>query len=432
MKLTQKIIPTCLILLSPIVCVQAQTADPQAADPAAVTPDAASQRTVMNTEYGSIFAAPNGFPYSDFGAYIGAGRYSTNLNPDAIKGHYSHFNHFGPADAALGFPYAALRAYEASEVRARRPPIFVTATYQGKKRPVMFMTYLKLNGSGHPTAPQSQWVYAVNTGDSRFINWWINNYARPVVLNPMAHLGNAWVYLDGCTFLYSAYGVLDNSGRFVGGVPWDSPFPSNANTYMNSIATFFNTLKKIAPDIKVLTDTGSMSDPTQFSKVYASVPGMLDENVYEWHSGPTAYTLNKWVTTIFPWYSWAGAQGRVGIMGAFLPSNYESGALLTSFVTYELLKGVNFFFAPRVGGTSIPLNAGWMSWTSKLGNPVGLYKSSDGNRFFSRQYNNGYVYLNWTGRTQTVTLPSGSWLDPHGNRVTRLSIPTWTGTFVNR
>jgi hypothetical protein len=249
----------------------------------------------------------------------------------------------------------------------------------------------------------------------------------------MAYLKNAWVYLDGCTFLYSAYGVLDNNGKFVGGVPWDSPFPSNATAYMNSIATFFARVKALKPSIKMMTDTGAMSNPALFSTVYANVPGFLDENVYEWHSNPSSYNLNKWVTTIFPWYRWVGAQGRVGVMGAFLPSNYGSGALLTSFVTYELLKGVNFFFAPRVGGTAVPLSSGWLTWTAKLGAPVGTYTSSYSNRFFTRRYAYGYVYLNWTGSTKTITPPTGTtWHNPSGTHVTKISVPTWTGTFVNR
>jgi hypothetical protein len=386
----------------------------------------------MNTEYGSIFAAPNGFPYSDFGAYIGAGRYSTSLNPAAIKGHYSRFHHFAPSDSNIGFPYTALRQYEAQQIAAGQPRIFITATYEGKRRPVIDRGSLKLDGSNRPTASPNNWVYPVNVRDQRFITFWITKYARPVVLQPMAYLGNAWVYVDGCTLTYNTYGVLDNNNQFVAGVKWDSPFPQSGTDYQASVGTFFNAVKQQAPDIKIIVDTGSLENAAAFSTTYASVPGFVDENLYEWYSNPGSYTLNKWVTTIFPWYRWVASQARVSIMGAFLPSNYESGALLTSFVVYELLKGVNSFFAPRVGGTAIPLSAGWMSWNSKLGGPVGSYVSSDNNRFFTRQYTNGYVYLNWTGSSQTITLPSGTWYNPSDQRVTRITVPTWAGTFVNR
>jgi hypothetical protein len=381
-----------------------------------------------------MFAKPNGFPYSDFGAYMGATKYSTILSHAAIKGKYSHFHHFGIPDAAIGFPYTALRTYEAQQIAAGKPRIFITATYQGKRRPVIDRGSLQLDGYNRPTVSSQYWIYPVNVRDSRFINFWITKYARPVVLQPMAYLGNAWVYVDGATLTYDTYGVLDDNNRFVAGVRWDYPFPQNGTDYQNSVATFFNTVKATAPDVKFVVDTGALPNPGAFSTTYASVPGFLTENVYGWHSSPSSYTLNHWYTTIFQWYAWIASQGRVSIIGAFLPSNYDSGALVTSFSIYELLKGVNSFFAPRVGGTAIPITSGWMGWCTKLGTPVSAFQSTGtgGYRFFSRHFYNGYVYVNWTGTTRTVTLPSGTWYDRYGNRVTRLTIPTWTGTFVNR
>jgi hypothetical protein len=424
LKLTLRTVPICLVFFSPILRLQAQTAD------ATASLDAVTQRTVMGTEYGSIFAKPNGFPYSDFGIYIGASKYSTMLNPAAIKGHYSRFHHAGPADSSLGFPYTALRQYEAQQVAAGRPRIFITATYNGKRRPVVERGSLRLDSYNRPTAPSSQWVYPINVRDQRYITFWITKYARPVVLAPMAYLRNAWVYVDGCTLLYTIYGVLDDNNRFVAGVRWDQPFPQSGNEFQASIGTFLNAVKSQAPDIKIIADMGSLSNPSAFSTTYASLEGFTQENLWGWGPTPSSWVINNWATTIFPWYRWVASQGRVSLLGAFLPSNYGSGALLSSFVTYELIKGVNSFFAPRVGGTALPLSSGWMNWASKLGTPVGSY--SDNNHLFSRRYSYGYVYLNWTGRTQTITLPAGTWYNPSNQRVTRISIPTWKGTFVNR
>lgn len=429
MKLTQNLISICLIFLSPILCVQAQTDNTQATDSAIVTPDAAIQRTVMNTEFGSIFAKPNGFPYSDFGVYIGAGAGSSSLNPAAIKGHYSRFHHFAPSDSNIGFPYSALRLYEAQQVAAGKPRIFITATYEGRRRPVIDRGSLNLDGSGRPTSSSNNWVYPVNVRDQRFINFWITKYARPVVLAPMAHLGNAWVYVDGVTLLYSTYGVLDNNNHFVAGVKWDEPFPQSGNDFQAAVQTFFTAVKQQAPDVKILVDTGSLSNPGAYQSLYSSIPGMLTEDLYGWGPRPDSYVVNKWATTIFPWFAWAGASGRVNVMGAFLPSNYESGALQCAFVVYELLKGANSFFAPRVGGTALPMSAPWLGWNAKLGSPVSSYTNS-GN-LFSRHYTNGYVYLNWTGSTKTITLPSGTWFDPKGNRITRLTVPAWIGSFAH-
>ncbi|MBV9302184.1 MAG: chitobiase/beta-hexosaminidase C-terminal domain-containing protein [Acidobacteriaceae bacterium] len=391
-----------------------------------------SNRTVMDTELGSIFQPAQGFPNSDFGAYMGAGSRSTMFAPETIKGHYMHFNHFGIVDNGFGFPYSTLRDYEAQEVAAGRAPIFVTATYQGKKRPVMFKGYLELDANNKPTAPQSNWVYAVNVADDRFIKFWINHYARPVVLQSMNTLGNVWAYMDGCAFYYAAYGVLDDSGTFVGGVPWDAPFQQNANEYLKSIADFFNRLKQLAPDINVITDVGSMTDPSQFQNIYANVGGALAEDVLAWYSNPTQTELTGFYNMIFPWFSWLGSTGRVGILGALLSPNWKEADLLTGFVVYELLKGPNFFFATR--GAHVP-PGDWERWNAALGTPVAAYQEGPANgqpanRLYWRQYEDGYVYLNWTGSTQAVTLPTGKWVDPYNHAVTEITIPNLTATFV--
>jgi hypothetical protein len=234
----------------------------------------------MDTEVGSIFDHPNGFPYSDFGAYIGAHGYSTNLNLDAIKGVYGHFHHFGPGDVSLGFPYAALRQYEAQEVAAGRPHIFITATYQGKRRPVIDRGSLKLDSQGRPTAPSQNWIYPVNVQDDRFIKFWVNRYARPVILDPMKNLKHGWVYVDGATIVYAIDGVLDDNNTFVPEVTWDEPFPQNGDEYQTSVATFLNRVKQLAPDVKIMIDTGALANPSQFQTVYANLPGALAEDVY--------------------------------------------------------------------------------------------------------------------------------------------------------
>ena len=409
----------CLASLMPVLCLQAQTSNPY--------------RTVIDTEPALVFQAPSGYPWSDLGAYVGAGRATTELANAAIKAHYSHFNHFASNDpTTTGFPYSALRNYEAQEVAAGRAPIFITATYKGKKRPVLFLTYLVLDSNGHPTAPSNQWAYAVNVSDPRYIKFWLNQYARPVVLEPMTAMGNVWVYLDGCAFSYAAYGVLDDNNKFVGGIPWDSPFPANPSDYLKSIGTFFSTVKQLAPDIKFMTDVGTMSDPSQFETIYASIPGAFDEDTLAWYTNPTQYMRDSFYNQIFPWFSWLGTTGRVAIMGAQLPSNWTQTELVTGFVVYELVKGRNFFFAPR--DANVP-PADWESWNAALGDAVSALQESAAHgdvasRLYSRQFGGGYVYLNWTGSTQTVTLPAGKWVDPNNKAVTKISIPNLTGTFV--
>jgi hypothetical protein len=402
-----------------------------------LVPDGFAQqqyRTVIDKEVGSIFQQPNGFPWSDYGAFVGSTPPNV-LDPSSIQVFYGRFDQFAPSDPSK-FPYAALRTYEAEEVSAGRPPIFVSATYMGKSRPVLFSWSLGLV-NGVPTAPQRNWQYAVNVQDDRFIHFWINQYIRPVLWQPVYAKPNVWFELDQCAFIYALYGILDDNNKFVAGVPWDSPFPTDDSAYFNSIATFFNRLKQLAPDIQVMPNVGTISDPTQFQTVFANVPGAMLEDVYAWHATPTAYTRDAWYAQKFNLFPWLGSQGRVAIMRALIPSG-DPNALLTSFVVYSLLKGPNFFFAPGTATGSTNINPSqWEGMKALLGNPLSAMQSQQqpgkdtGYRLFWRNYANGIVYLNWTGSTQTITLNSKiKYWDPNGTPVTQIQIPDANGTFV--
>src|SRR5258708_13356688 len=87
---------------------------------------------------------------------------------EEIKAPHGHMQHFALADPGDSFPFNELKAFEAAEVAAGRPPIFVTATYAGKKRPVYFAWHLQLDGHNRPTAPSSQWSQPSTTRAARF------------------------------------------------------------------------------------------------------------------------------------------------------------------------------------------------------------------------------------------------------------------------
>ena len=391
----------------------------------------------MPTELGSFFnILPGGLPMSELGAYVGANSGSTNLSPDALKVHFARFDKFMPSDdTGIGFPYSALRTYQAQEVAAGRTPIFVTATYQGKKRPVIWSWSLGLNSANKPTTSSQNWRYAVNVGDSRFINYWVTKYVRPVILYPMRNMKDVWLFLDECSFNLNNFGVIDDSGTYVRGVTWDSPFPQGLSAYYASIETFFRTVQASYPDVHAMVDVGTMQDPTQFKALFASVPGAITENIYSWYTYPSS--MDVFASQNFPLFSWLGSLGRIAILVGQFPSG-NTVALRSCFVVYELLKGANFFFAPRaLGANAEPPPSDWEGMDTKLGDPVSLYQAArqpgggPGKSLFSRQYTRGYVYLNWTGGTQTVTLPAGhTWLDPNGSVVTRLTIPFKIGTYV--
>jgi Fn3 associated len=413
-----KVIGLALLLLFPFISSKAQ------------------YRTVIDKEVGAVFQTPGGFSYEDYGAFIGSAP-TGSLDPNALAILYARFDKFSTSDNTMvrGFPYSALRTYESQQVAAGKAPIFITATYAGKVRPVYFSWSLGLVNNV-PTAPSSAWQYAVNVQDPRYVNFWINNYLRPIVWKVSYAVPNVWFELDECAFNYGLYGVLDDTNHFVTGVTWDSPFPQTGAAYLNSVESFFSQLKTLAPDIKTMPNVGTMSDPTQFQPIFTNIPGALEENIYSWHTSPTLYTRNAWFSQTYSQFSWVGAQGKVGILRAVLPAG-DSNALLTSFVVYSLLKGPNFFFAPGSASAVNPNPSEWMGWKSSLGsptaNPMSTQESSAGigYRMYMRQFKNGAVYLNLTGSTQVVTLDSRykHW-DPNGNLVTQISIPDTIGTFV--
>jgi len=394
---------------------------------------AAQYRTVIDKEVGSIYQQADGFAWSDYGAFVGSS--TGKLDPSALQVLYGRFDQFAPSDPS-GFPYAALRAYEAQEVTAGKPPIFVTATYMGKSRPVLFSWSLALL-NGVPTAPQQDWQYAVNVQDNRFVHFWIDQFVRPL-FQPSYYTQNPlWLQLDECAIEYSLYGVLDDTNHFVAGVPWDAPFPQNQNAYQGGIETFFSKLKQLAPDILVINNIGSMLDPTQFPAVYANVDGGMTEDLYAWHANFTSYIRNVWYAQNFSYFPWLGSRGRVAVLRALIPSN-DPNALLTSFVVYSLLKGPNFFFAPGNDGSTNLDPSLWQGMEAMLGAPTSALQSlqepgapGPGYRLFWRNFNGGTAYLNWTGSTQTITLNSKvKYYDPSGKQVTQLKISDATGTYL--
>ena len=394
----------------------------------AIASPQAQYRTVSDKEVASWFETPD-FPWTDLGAYIGTP--GSTLAPDAIRGIMGHFDKFysGEDSLAVGFPYSKLRAYEAQQVAAGKPPIFLTATYLGKSRPVLWSWSLALVNN-QPTASPDQWQYGVNVGDSRFIHFWINHYAESLMATyqwPWEGLGPyLWLQLDQCAFEYSLWGVLDDNGNYVAGVPWDSPFPANQAAYETGIETFFSQVKALAPNVNLAANIGSQVDPTHFPQLFANVGGGLTENIYGWHLTPDAGTRTAWYEGIFQWFPWLASQSRMAIIRANLLPN-DSIGLLNSFVVYSLIKGPNFFFAPGYNTSpgSNPPPSLWAGMRAQLGSPLSGFTASSptsagtGYRLFSRNFEGGTAYLNWTGITQSIALnPLVTYYDPNGNPIT--------------
>lgn len=415
------------------------TPPPTTPTPTPTGPGAAAQgvyRTVIDKEVGSVFQTASGFPFTAYGAFVGTP--AGTLDPDALRVTLARFDKFKPADDTTpkSFPYTKLRQYEAQEVAAGRAPIFITATYQGKKRQVYFSWSLKLVNNA-PTAPSQNWEAAVNVKDDRFIHFWIQQYIRPILWQPLYSTPNQWFELDEGAYNWGIFGVLDDSNHFVASIPWDAPFPTDEAGYLDSVATFFSRLKELAPDIRTMPNIGTMSDPTHFPAIFANVPGIINENIYGWGPVPTTYTRNNWFRQNLTYIPQFAAQGGVGIMRAVLPGG-DSNALVSSFVMYSLLKGPNFFFAPggTAGAANIPPSQ-WAGMKAVLGNPVAPMQSGSptskgaGFRLYSREFEGGKVYLNWTGVTQVINLDSSKkFFDPAGHAVTQVQLADSRATYV--
>jgi hypothetical protein len=357
------------------------------------------------------------------------------MTPEALKVAQGRFQHFAPGDEhnLAMFPYDELKAFEAKEVAAGRDPIFVTATYEGKKRPVYFFLGLGAPHAGSPpTRDQSHWVQAVNVHDDRFIDFWINQYARKVLPKDISNL---WMGLDNCMFNYAAYGVLDDSGNYVPSVRWDKPFAQNQDEFLQSIEYFFRRIKSLAPDVHVMCNMDTMPDWSKFPEVYADVPGIMKENIFYDDPRPAVRLkeYNEWTAI-----QWLAAKNRVALLRANVPEG-DKERMVSALITYLIMRGPNFFFSPVVKKATyaIPPDE-FMPARTALGDPVGPPQSqkepggkNDGYRLYWRRCANGLVYLNQTGKTLDIKLPTDrTYYSRAGRPVTSLQVSDLKGDYV--
>lgn len=405
------------------------------------TGGANTQRSVGPVERGSIFMTPKQNDWSQVGIYVGnpkAVAAFKAMRPDAIKVAHGRIQHFCPKDenAWAVFPYSELKAYEEAEIAAGRDPIFVTATYQGKKRPVYFKWSLGSPKDGEaPKKPQAEWRQAVNVQDDRFVRFWVERYARKIWPK---EIRNMWMGADECAFMYSLYGVLDDAGKFVSNVKWDRLFPQNNAEFLNGIETFFRKLKQTAPDVNVMCNLGSLEDWRKFPEVYADVPGIMSEDIVEFMKvDPKAYVRRR-AYEILLIADWMAQRNRVALLRAIVPDSKEE-TLATVVSAYTLVRGENFFFAPQGPKAVDTVDiARLTAMQNALGKPTEPMQSerepgtsNDGYRWYSRRCGNGLVFLNLTGKTKTVSLPaSQTYYDRAGKRIRAITLDDVTGDYV--
>jgi glycosyltransferase involved in cell wall biosynthesis len=397
-----------------------------------------ARHSVGSFEYGQYYGYPADFSQTGLLVLNPHHRYFSQLPEESIKAPHGHLQHFYPAKDDDDFPYAELQALEAQQVASGGLPIFITATYEGKSRPVYFAWHLGLDSNGHPTTNPSTWGRPVNLRDETFIQFFVKNYVHEHMFQPP--LQNYWLAVDNCSFSISLYGVLDDRGIFHAVDRFDRPFPQNDKDYLDSVIYFLKRLKVIAPQVRIIGNAGSMSDESRFAEVWAGFDGMINEDFLE-SLQSDGYSRDR-VYKAFARCQWAEAADKVVILRALIPndSSFED-KLRTAYVAYVILRGPNFYFAPRYsddGAKGIPMSTysqvqAALGTSSKAASSR-VYNTGSrrpGYRLYWRETSNGIAYLNWSGKALTVQLPTGrQYVDRNGETVASITIPDLHGDYV--
>ena len=405
-------------------------------------------RTITDKEVGMIYQYPVTQPgtgltwgatgYYAVGANVSGPMTTTYYDPtlansigaDALKMYHTIFQQWGAIEDHVGAftLYDEFQAYQADEVRAGRSPILVTSGGQ----PVYF------NSSA------TYFLQAVNVCDPRYVRFFANEFARKTMLSPSQpgtalspQYPNAWVSLDDGTFLYSDYSLTLNGLT----AAWDPVFPQNQGSWNTCVENFFSQLAQIAPDVRLMQNEGSLfendgsdgnHDLALFQKIYANIGGMFREEAWALPTSPSdSADRDDWYNIIRD-VQWFLQQGKPVLLR--FPSDGSAGQIESAAVGYLLVKDGDSFFSESTNNPAneVDPNSAVFSYAhmfDQLGNPAGalqIASSSDsdyGFNVYSRVYEGGIVFLNWSGGAQTIQLPSGTWYDQNGNLVTNLTIP---------
>lgn len=407
-----------------------------------VADDDDAARTVIDNERGLYF----GYPYdpgsrnwqhsnawNNIGAFIGRRHMDqiARMQPQAIKGVHGRLQHFNAADANFAyFPYDAFKAFADAEVNAGRDPLFVTATYEGEQRPVYFSWSIH----GDP----DHYSQAVNVADERFARFFVEEYVQESLYVPGVQ--NQWIGLDNCAFLYNAYGVIDDDGTFVrtdgSDLRWDEPFPQNDDEWVDAIITGIRNIKEIDPSIKMICNEANAANEENYARVYAELDGIILENYLylRFTSSYEPYDSERLART-FERLQEVNAE-KVQIFQP-RPASDDATQIRTAYVAYLIMSGPNSFFG-ALDEESHEINpANYRPIRAALGEPTEeptyeeVTDESYGYRLYQREFEGGIAYLNWTGETQTIQLPSDTeYRDRDGNPIDELVLANKTGDYV--
>lgn len=419
---------------------------------------AGNGNAVLPSDRGSLFAEVAADQLASLGIALDAPN-STDwplMRPDAVKVSHGLATLVSPSgeDQWPWFPYRKFIGYEQQEVRAGRPPLRLTATYEGRSRPVYWNWSLGFPAPGQrpKVTDSSQWEQGVNLGDDRYVQWLVKNYLRPVLLHqyfsadgrPVDADGpypNEWVGMDEVAVNYHLYGVLDDDGRWVPmdqGPVMDRAFPNGSIAFHTMFQRFFARLHQVNPQIRVMANVGSPDNWNLFQRDVADVDGLAVEDISS--NLPDDGTGFGGASTPYRWAAIATfvGQSKVALLRSLLDRNsptYDAD-LRTALMSYLILSGVNSAWAPQTVGDhkEIPPSE-FEAMKNALGAAAsGMAEHQEANSsgvLYTRTMVKGAVYVNETGHTVTVPCPHGGvcW-DRAGNRVRDISVPDHVGDYL--
>jgi hypothetical protein len=360
------------------------------------------------------------------------------MQPDTLKiglavylQHLSLPSHDMPSSSRT-FPLAELLAFERDEVRQGRDPFFVTATYAGKKRPVLLS--LSLPGGKAAEAYGPDYVQAVNIRNDRYIKFCVKNWFRRAL--DLSHdLPNWGVILDNSFYSQKAYVVIDDQGQYHQ-AKWDKPFPQTQGEWVDAAQWGLRRIKELAPDLFLMHSTlgDPLADNSRYGEVFQAIDGtQLEPFSYEGiHEGNRSSASEDYWDRLLPPN---GADAYKIQQFSCVVGDLEQTQQM--FLVYLLFSGPNAFFGPSSSTDGVERPQWYAGLKNMLGSPAEAPQSIQeagkerGYRMWSRRCEGGIVYLNLTGTRKWITLPSdGPYYDRHGERISQVVLDDCTETYV--
>jgi chitodextrinase len=386
-------------------------------------------RTVIDNERLSWYSTQYD---NNLGMYLNTVSYTyATLNAETLKAPHGYFQHHNVNPSLYGdsFPVQLLRDYEAYEKSNGRDPIWVTATYNGIKYPVYYSLF----------RDDPNWRYqAVNLGDDRYVKFFIHEYVYNTAWP--ANVPNMFISSDTCIFDYPLhYGIIDNAGVWRNGIAWDSPFPSTDNAYLDSIKTFNRRLDELAPDVRLNCNIGQMSQEGRFMEVFGTFDFLGQEEISQDVINPDQYSAWRFHRTMNRMEQLAATKAKLNLT-AFLPETIDPTYAKKrddSALVYLLAKTDNSFFGPIDAFQSRPTETKLSSYIelwSELGEPTGpvIMTGTGDNLLYSRPTQGGIVYVNMTGTSKTVALPTDrAYYNRDRVQATFITIPSTAVEYVS-